>query len=419
MLLVNKLAFDSQSIAKAVGSFPNFRHTFHCYACTTDDKDRYFLFVQAHIDAIYTPQLGIVFRHPNCYLANAHDQNTLECDAREFYNSIHERDWDSNTATPVLLSGSQSHLAHYLWNHLSALWRLCCYSSNVNCNRLSLCIYPNSQLFGSLARILQDFKHLDLSIDCKLRPPLAQGNYALYPYIFIEPYENGFIPQDLINRIKEMALEDYTKHAARSKKTYSYGARIYTRRPLNRDIIFQGYIKSLASWINGPFTLMIDISSRMNREIIQSDDPEGNLLACHLTELATDISKDVEIIPLVDSPILETMSYLSNCELGVYEWGANLTWFSWILKKQVVSLMPPTAATRLRESSLKLETWGSFFWESDTPPPLVPESHPTESSSLSPDAHSHRFSADDYIVDPSSFHRTLCQAFARSNRSST
>jgi hypothetical protein len=419
MLLINELTFDSHGISRSVGSCPNFRHTFHCYACTTDEKENYLLFVQAHIDAIYTPHLGIVFRHPNCYLANAHDQNLLESDAHEFHRRISEKDWGSKTAIPVLLSGSQSHLAHYLWNHLSALWRLCSHSSNVNGSRISLYAYPNSQLFGSLARILQRFQHLELNVDYNLPSPLAQGSYVLYPYVFIEPYENGFIPEALTSTIREMALETHSQSTIKLKRVYSYGARVHSRRALNRDSIFKSYVESLASRANGPFTLVIDISSRMNRETSQPDDPESDILASHLAELATAISKDIDIIRLVNSPILETLSKLSNCELGVYEWGANLTWFSWILRKQVVSLMPPTAAIRLRESSLRLETWGSFFWESDSPSPLVPESHLKESNVLSTDAHRHRFSADDYIVDPYSFHRTLCQAFARADRTST
>ena len=125
-----------------------------------------------------------------------------------------------------------------------------------------------------------------------------------------------------------------------------------------------------------------------------------------LKQIAADISPLITIYPLVDSPIYQTISILQHSLFGVYEWGANLTWFSWILRKPVVAFCPPKVRNQLIESQQRASCWGSYFWESDVPLPLLSISNDIDSEADKL-AQINRFSPEDYIIEINSFQLLL------------
>ena len=144
-----------------------------------------------------------------------------------------------------------------------------------------------------------------------------------------------------------------------------------------------------------------------NIKELSSHDKESTSTAVdELKQIAAGISPLITIYPLVDSPIHQTISILQHSLFGVYEWGANLTWFSWILRKPVVAFCPPKVRNQLIESQQRASCWGSYFWESDVPLPLLPTSINIDSE---PDklAQINRFSPEDYVIDISSFQLLL------------
>lgn len=401
------------------GSIPNFRHTYHCYSCKLSSSgEPFLLLIQAYIEGFYSIKTGLLYRDPNCYLANAHDEEALTRDLHCAFLSIQDSlDYKRNSSLSVL-SGSQSHLAHYFWNHLSALWRfMSAAQSRLHGRGIELMVIPNSELFGPLEKILNSFNFITyMPVNENLQT--MSNNNVFSPIIFIEPYENLFIPQALCDSIVLLARTLHEQNHTSTYRTYVYGARPYTRRPTNRRDIFLHYLEAVNRFSGPESRIILDITSRL----CGKDDsyfPEVDEIKSQVEDLihiGHSAFPSIRIMPLVSCPIHQTISILYESNFGIYEWGATLTWYSWILRKPVVALAPPSVLEKLKASQNNLQTWGSFFWESDSPSPLLPNSQLADHSWDYEVASRYRLSPEDYTVDISSVQRLIEQAFRRDQR---
>lgn len=401
-------------------TFVNFRHTYHCYVCRVLDSRQVFIVIcQAHIDGFYSESTGLLFRHPRCYLAGAHDSAQLAIEAGLI--SAASCDTNQTLNQPIkILSGSQRHFAHYLWNHLTALYRFLEYAT-LHLGRIGeIIVYKDSELFGSLADIFTKLGNVPFrTIEDNIFQSDRDIAGRLQHEIILEPYENGLIPSPLANSIVNLASLDFPLPFAASPDStvIAYGIRIGNRRPINRHELFKAFLESsLEHFDSLVIVIVIDVSSRMfsSKELSPHDKESLWGAVEELKQIAAEISPLISIYSLIDSPIHHTISILQHSLFGVYEWGANLTWFSWILRKPVVAFCPPKVRIQLIESQQRASCWGSYFWESDVPLPLLPTSIDIDSE---PDklAQIHRFSPEDYLIEISSFQLLLEISIDRAN----
>jgi hypothetical protein len=391
-------------------TFVNFRNTYHCYVCRILDSRQSFLVIcQAYIDGFYSESTGLLFRHPGCYLAEAHDSAQLAIEAGLI--SASSRDTKQTLNQPIkVLSGSQSHLAHYLWNHLSALYRFFEYAVTHSGRIDEIVVYKDSELFGSLPSIFTKLGRLQVNtIELNKFNPGHEIAGSLQLGIILEPYENGLIPAPLANAIVSLSNLSFSRPLTfgSDSTVIAYGIRIGNRRPTNRHELFKAFLESSLEHFDS-LVIVIDVSSRMfNLKELSPQQKDSSWSAVsELKQIAADISPLITIYPLVDSPIYQTISILQHSLFGVYEWGANLTWFSWILRKPVVAFCPPKVRNQLIESQQRASCWGSYFWESDVPLPLLPISNDIDSEADKL-AQINRFSPEDYIIEINSFQLLL------------
>lgn len=387
----------------------NLRHTYHCYACRVIGSRKSFLVIsQAYIDGFYSPSTGLLFRHPKCYLAQAHDIKELAMEAAAINSSLFDINQRENKPATVL-SGSQSHLAHYLWNHLSALYRFLDYAMLKSHRIEEILISKNSELFGSLTSIFPNLSNLPVKIVESIESSHG-GEIRLEHKIILEPYENSFVPTHLSNTIARFSSQAFncSEIISSSSRVIAYGIRIGNRRPINRHQIFIMFLQSSLKEFGSSLLIIVDVSSQMfgSKGVVPLSREESLAAVKELREIASAISSDIRIFSLIETPIHQTISTLKHSIFGIYEWGANLAWFSWILRKPVLALCPPSVRTRLIESQQLISCWGSYFWEADVPTPLLPISMDIDSE---PDAtvQLHRLSPEDYIIDINSFKMLL------------
>ena len=229
-------------------TFVNFRNTYHCYVCRILDSRQSFLVIcQAYIDGFYSESTGLLFRHPGCYLAEAHDSAQLAIEAGLI--SASSRDTKQTLNQPIkVLSGSQSHLAHYLWNHLSALYRFFEYAVTHSGRIDEIVVYKDSELFGSLPSIFTKLGRLQVNtIELNKFNPGHEIAGSLQLGIILEPYENGLIPAPLANAIVSLSNLSFSRPLTfgSDSTVIAYGIRIGNRRPTNRHELFSILILSL------------------------------------------------------------------------------------------------------------------------------------------------------------------------------
>jgi hypothetical protein len=407
---------DEKLKAFVRGTCLNFRPTFHGYYIRIPSVNlKLIVFVQAYVEAVFTLESGFIFRHPDCYLARAYDLNILNNEAISLYENLDSAVDAEGQIPTAVFSGSQKHLAHYLWNHLASLWRFFTDLSRLSLDSIDVYIAPYSELYGPLAKIYQCFGFANFisSHPPELLP--KDCNRKIIPAIIVEPYENKFIPQELINSILSLALLESPRCRER-QYSFVYSPRTHSRRPSNRSDIFISFLRFISSIDKGLNSrLFLDLSSRMWCNDLLINEAEVQL-ADELVVLAGRLFPSIQVVPLVSSPILETISLLSMTSFGVYEWGANLSWYSWLLRKPVIALAPPKVSQRLDSSQKTLETWGSFFWESDSPSPMLPSTTLAAGINIDPTQSINRFAPDDYIVNVSQLGHMLLQTYERVQR---
>ena len=133
-------------------TFVNLRHTYHCYTCRILDSRKTFLVIcQAHIDGFYSTSTGLLFRYHLWYLANTHDDKQLAIDAGLISASLQDTNQVLNQLVKIL-SGSQAHLAHYLWNYLFFLH----YTDSLNL-QLFIVVGSARLLFTRIVKYLDHF----------------------------------------------------------------------------------------------------------------------------------------------------------------------------------------------------------------------------------------------------------------------
>jgi hypothetical protein len=409
--LCQELRIDEVTKVFVRGTCLNFRPTFHGYYLDIPSIDlKVIVFVQAHVEAVFTPVSGFIFRHPECYLAQSGSMNTMISDANTLYQTLDTAPISDRHLPVAIFSGSQKHLAHYLWNHLASLWRFLA-TIELFTDSIDVFVTPQSELYGPLSKIYERFKvaHFVSGFPGEIR---LQTNVAIIPFILIEPYENKFIPQGLIDSIVYLAVPE-AKTPTSTTSSFVYSPRPYSRRPANRLDVFSSFLQFISSTQKSPDAkLIIDISSCLwCNDAIQNEDEIR--LSEELVDVACKVLPSAQIIPLVSSPIFETLGILSETCFGVYEWGANLSWYSWLLRKPVISLGPPSVNQRLQASQKYLETWGSFFWESDSPSPMCPSTGQATASCIDTKLRLNRFAPDDYIVDIGEFTHMMHQTYQR------
>ncbi|MCP9785150.1 hypothetical protein, partial [Cyanobium sp. N5-Cardenillas] len=283
--------------------------------------------------------------------------------------------------------------------------------------RLQLLVLPNSELFGPLDKILSSFPFIDYrTADDSYSPQTRKLRF--HDKIILEPYENSFIPQALADSIISLSCSLYGNECITSSASFVYGARPYTRRPINRDKVFSSFLDAIYRLADSESRIVLDISSTLYSKGHDYYPPEDQIeeLVHDLTEIGSKEYPSIDILPLVSCPVLKTICILSKSNFGVYEWGANLTWYSWLLRKPVIALAPPSVLQKLNDTHSSLQAWGSFFWESDSPIPLLPNTQLVPKVCDDGQLNTFRFAPDDYSVDIGSFCRLAEQAFLRDQR---
>ena len=176
------------------------------------------------------------------------------------------RDTNQILNQPIkVLSGSQRHLAHYLWNHLSALYRFFEYAA-IHSGRIGeIVVYKDSELFGSLPSIFTKLGQLQLQVNTIEPDKFNPGHEiagSLQLGIILEPYENGLIPAPLANAIVSLSNLSFSRPLTfgSDSTVIAYGIRIGNRRPTNRHELFKAFLESSLEHFDSP-VIVIDVSS--------------------------------------------------------------------------------------------------------------------------------------------------------------
>jgi hypothetical protein len=375
------------------GTITNISHTFHGYIFSTD-KGYVIAIVQACLDAIlFCEDKSVVLRHPNCYLHN----KTLE--VVESFNSVFP---DTSLIPPstaplqvALLSGSQAHLAHYLWNHLSGLNRII-YSSRLPDN-LTVYIVNKSQQYGKIADIFPeiagDIRHLE-------------SDFASTPKYFneavIEPSDNDSIPLSLRIRIMKansipLIMMGPTYGQAQEALYVVIGPRFTGRKLINRLSCYETLFKEMKSFGIDKAVIVLDVCSKVDSrsghgisfsEVDQLSDQIRSILRTN------DLTYEVEII--YDLPLPDTLDLLGRSSFGFYEWGAGLAKMNWLMGKPCIVSAPTSALDHFASSFISRHTWGSYLWEAMMTTPYLVSS---DDQQVSDTKKLNQYESDDYSAN--------------------
>lgn len=320
---------------------------------------------------------------------------------------------------PCLVSGTQRHLAHYLWNHLGSMWRMS-KRPRLALSYNRVIIAPNSEKYGDITDLFPDLHLTRLNIPYDTRRPSFVDGTCVEPYSLgpiglglresicrvnllrqcsvLPPIQNSNIciclafrkeirkstnRSEMINTIAAVAMEHYSKY------------HIQTKLYLYESILFPGDEPGVSS---ASFETEI-------QEIISMSD--------YINAFSS-----LDVIQNV--PISKALESIAQASFYIAEWGASLTILSWILGLPGIWLCPEVIRSQVLSASLSVFSCtqdqtsvcsGNYFSEINSPAIQLPASYDyTSQSSKGISWHAH---PSDYTIDCQSFEKSLRYFYER------
>ena len=213
LLYFNGFCCINGVIYKCISTVVNILPTCHAYHLFDQQSSEEFVLVlSAELIGLYNLPLGEFLLSEKCpnYLL----QNNAFQEHIPFIDLLKKRLYDifiscvtsfsdafdcpvsSITAsTPVILSSTQSHMAHYLWNHLAAFYKIS-QRLGVDINRFPVFCVKGSQKFGPLSALFGTSEQNSFVFEHNL-----YKNFVYTKTVVVEPYGNDVIPLSLRNKI--------------------------------------------------------------------------------------------------------------------------------------------------------------------------------------------------------------------------
>lgn len=373
---------------KCIKTILNVLYMHHGFILDSVDLDHkiILMFQQVPI-CLYTDEYGMLWsQRPLSPLVNANKQeieNRLQLafrDTSAIKQIILKKSTKNNVddSDPIyFLSGTQQHMSHYLWNHLSGLWDIS-YSLQ-DYENLNLNIVDRSELYGDVTQILTttSFHHYCIQNYNRSVMSLVDG-------LCIEPYYKMPIPNLLCREIIQFASQQsdekiIVSNASIDEINVCLAPRFGSRECINLDKLLAELLAQLTKRCSERrchLNLFVYLATRFYCDSAR-DKKNQDLLKDYgirlrsLIECTNEYSL-VNLKLLEDEPFSNTLSYLKKCNFVVSEWGASMALTSWILALPSIVLAPSSVISKFcgdRNYALsKKDMWGSYVNEANHGP---------------------------------------------------
>lgn len=357
------------------GTITNVSHTIHGYLFDSDDGVIAYL-VSSFVEGVYYfDRNELLLRHEHSAIANKTDKIKSTLASLPDIKKLELPDLQAESL--ILLSGSQFHPSHYLWNHLSGLHYFLCCCSHANIQRVL--VVEGNQQYGKIDNIYPELSSKVSHLD---------SDFASTPFFsehrIIEPYYAMGVPLGIRLRIAKQAgvsLEHRQPKDNLSPLTIALGPRIMDRSCTNKLNCYKVLLDVCRLNAVSSVKIILDISTRLDKQRFIPDMGVVNKLFSDIQGLATSSGLKCEIQLLHDMPFEDSLKILESCHFGLYEWGGGLAKFSWILGKPCIITAPSKVNDILSETLIGRRCWGTYVYECarDTPY-LVPNEANVESA---------------------------------------
>ena len=324
----------------------NISYTYHAYnLCAENESDEFVILLADILVLGFIPSTNSFVWNKHCHRfltdknteieQNIRSMATADPTSHNFLYVINE----NTTKKFSVVSGTQSHLGHYLWNHLGAMWRMFRRLNNANLT-LPLIISKNSELFGNITDLFPQAE-LDI-ISADYNPHSIQYcNCAC-----IEPYGLGPVSQGLRNAIlkaNNMSILNDEHSFADNSLVICVAFRTGVRQCVNKQEVLEELAEqayAIKNKFNLSLKLIIYHSVGLAGGNTSPTKPLDDLISSLKIDLSSCNEVFSEIIHINNMPLHEALRYLNYSSLYIAEWGASLSLFSWILGKPGIWLTP-------------------------------------------------------------------------------
>lgn len=412
---------------KCIKTILNVIYMHHGFILDSVDLDhKIILMIQQVPICLYTDEYGMLWSQRLLSpLVNANKQeieNRLQLAFRDtsaikqiiLKKSTKKIDDDSD---PIhFLSGTQQHMSHYLWNHLSSLWDISYFLQAYE--KLYLNIVDRSELYGEIAQIVPTTSFIPYYIKNYNRSAMS-----LVDGVCIEPYYKIPIPHPLCQKIIQFASQQSDEktmalNASIDDISICLAPRFGSRECMNLDKLLAELLTQLTKKCSERrchLNLFIYLSTRFSSQVsAEQTETKSPLDWPQRLQSFLNIAHrypNIQVQVLDNQSFSSTLAALKNCNFVISEWGASMALTSWLLALPAIVLAPTTLINQISKdptySLSSKDMWGSYIYEAhhgplyfckNTPESDKPSGSPKISQAFSDSYHSDLESFSNHLI---------------------